>query len=110
MCPGSGDSHHHWPPTGKRKGDYSRSRQSLFFTLKVMDLEREGEGWIFIEKYRGKEREGEERERLREGEREGGRLRDSTIMTACVLSPSLQYQDSKEKKQAKHRFHFNAMY
>ena len=35
---------------------------------------------------------------------------------ACVHAPeslplsSLQYQDSKEKKQAKHRFHFNAMW
>ena len=39
----------------------TRSRQSLFFALKVMDLEREGErkreGGIFKEKYRGKERE-----------------------------------------------------
>ena len=75
MCPGSGDSHHHWPPTGERKGDYGRSRKSLFFALKVMDLEREGEGrGIFIEKYRGKERERDsERERGRGTEREGGR-------------------------------------
>ena len=76
MCPGSGDSHHHWPPTGKRKGDHGRSRTSLFFALKVMDLEREGEGGIFIEKYRGKER-GRELEGEGEGEREGERGREA---------------------------------
>ena len=35
---------------------------------------------------------------------------DSLLFTFTIhLSSLIQYQDSKEKKQAKHRFHFNAM-
>ena len=73
MCSGSGDSHHYWPPTSKRKGDYGRSGQSLFFGFESDGLgkrgrEKEGEGGTFIEKLsigtkRGREREREEEER-----------------------------------------------